>query len=106
MAFCKCYDCPLRKHPGNSFKRCMESHWMAISRFLSARSFRTGVIVLISCILLYLLSFLQLLLPISAAWKSTLWVLLFGLAKVAQYTGLLILGSEGVKRLKCWWKNR
>ena len=40
------------------------------------------------------------LLPISAALKGTLWFWLFGMAKLAQYTGLAIIGVEGVKRLK------
>ena len=44
-------------------------------------SFRTGVIVLLSCIPFHILSFAQMALPISAATKTLLWTILFGLAK-------------------------
>jgi phosphoglycolate phosphatase len=45
-------------------------------------------------------------LPISAAAKGVLWVILFGLAKTFQYGGLTILGVEGVKRVKTWFKRK
>lgn len=77
-----------------------------IKRFLQSLSFRTGVIVLLMCIPCYILSFAQMALPISTAAKGVLWFVLFGLAKTTQYGGLTILGVEGVKRLKDWWKNR
>ncbi len=77
-----------------------------IKRTLSHLSFRTGVIVLLCCIPCYLLSFLQLLLPISATAKSIAWVVLFGLAKTTQYAGLTILGAEGLRRLKNYWQAR
>ena len=48
----------------------------------------------------YILSFAQVLLPISAAAKGVLWTVLFGLAKTCQYGGLTILGVEGYNRLK------
>lgn len=63
-------------------------------------TFRTGVIVLCVAILCYIISFAQMLLPISLALKGTLWVVFFGLAKTAQYSGLLIVGVEGVRRIK------
>lgn len=69
-------------------------HW------LQSLSFRTGVIVLFCCIPFYILSFAQMLLPISVAAKGILWTILFGLAKTCQYGGLTILGVEGYKRLK------
>ena len=69
-------------------------------RWLAGFSFRTGLIVLGFCVLFYILSFAQMLLPISAALKATLWFWLFGLAKLCQYMGLAIIGVEGVKRLK------
>ena len=69
-------------------------------RWLAGFSFRTGLIVLGFCVLFYILSFAQMLLPISAALKGTLWFWLFGMAKLTQYTGLAIIGVEGVKRLK------
>ena len=73
--------------------------------WLSRLSFRTGVIVLLSCIPCYILSFAQMALPISASTKSVLWFILFGMAKTLQYGGLTILGVEGVKRLKQYFKR-
>ena len=71
-----------------------------IKEFLMSLSFRTGIIILLSCIPLYLLSFAQMSLPISSTMKWVFWVVLFGAAKTTQYAGLTILGVEGVKRLK------
>ena len=76
-----------------------------IKRWLASLSFRTGVIVLACCIPFYILSFAQMLLPISAQAKTVLWVILFGLAKTFQYGGLTILGVEGFKRVKAWFKK-
>ena len=72
-------------------------------QWLAGLSFRTGVIVLSSCVLFYILSFAALALPVSAALRGALWFVLFGCAKTAQYGGLLILGVEGVKRVKKWF---
>lgn len=69
-------------------------------RWLAGFSFRTGLIVLGVCVIFYILSFAQMLLPISSALKGVLWFWLFGFAKLFQYTGLAIIGVEGVKRLK------
>lgn len=71
-----------------------------VRQWLRSLSFRTGVIVLMSCIPFYILSFAQMVLPISAAAKGVLWTVLFGLAKTCQYGGLTILGVEGYKRFK------
>ena len=71
-----------------------------IKLLLGSLSFRTGVIVLVSCVIFYILSFAQVLLPISAKAKGVLWFVLFGMAKTTQYTGLTILGVEGWRRLK------
>ena len=71
-----------------------------VRQWLRSLSFRTGVIVLLSCIPFYILSFAQMALPISAAAKGVLWTVLFGLAKTCQYGGLTILGVEGYKRFK------
>ena len=68
--------------------------------WLAGFSFRTGLIVLGICVVFYILSFAQMLLPISTALKGTLWFWLFGFAKLFQYAGLAIVGVEGVKRLK------
>ena len=75
----------------------------AVKRWLAGLSFHTGVIVLSSCVLFYILSFAALALPVSAALRGALWFVLFGCAKTAQYGGLLILGVEGVKRVKKWF---
>lgn len=75
-------------------------HW------LQSLSFRTGVIVLLCCIPFYILSFAQMLLPISVTAKGVLWTVLFGLAKTCQYGGLTILGVEGYKRLKSKFKKK
>ena len=73
---------------------------MNIRQWLQSLSFKTGVIVLMCCIPFYILSFAQMLLPISAAAKGILWTVLLGLAKTCQYGGLTILGVEGYNRLK------
>lgn len=71
-----------------------------IKKWLQSLSFRTGVFVLALCVPFYLLSFAQMLLPISTELKGVLWFVLFGLAKCCQYGGLTILGVEGFRRLK------
>ena len=77
-----------------------------VKAWLSGLSFRTGVIVLVMCIPFYILSFAQMALPISVEMKGILWFILFGLAKTCQYGGLTILGVEGIKRLKAWYKKQ
>ena len=74
-----------------------------VKYYLSRLSFRTGVIILALCVPFYILSFAQMLLPISAATKGVLWFILFGLAKTTQYTGLAILGVEGWRRVKAYF---
>lgn len=76
-----------------------------IKTWLAGLSFRTGVIVLLSCIPFYILSFAQMALPISVEAKGVLWFILFGIAKTCQYGGLTILGVEGVRRLKAYFKK-
>ncbi|MBD5270481.1 MAG: hypothetical protein HDS43_07685 [Bacteroides sp.] len=71
-----------------------------LKNWLSRLSFRTGVIVLLMCIPFYIISFAQMALPISTSLKGTLWVIFFGMAKTAQYSGLTILGTTGLRRLK------
>ena len=77
-----------------------------VKQWLQSLSFRTGVIVLLCCIPFYILSFAQMLLPISVAAKGILWTVLFGLAKTCQYGGLTILGVEGYKRLMAAMKRK
>ena len=76
-----------------------------IKALLARLSFRTGVIILALCIPFYILSFAQALLPISNTAKGVLWFILFGMAKTTQYTGLTIIGVEGWKHLKEWFKR-
>lgn len=76
-----------------------------IKAWLSRLSFRTGVIILALCIPCYILSFAQMMLPISNTAKGVLWFILFGMAKTTQYTGLTIIGVEGWKRLKEWFRR-
>ncbi|MBO7051945.1 MAG: hypothetical protein J6W24_04705 [Prevotella sp.] len=73
---------------------------MMLKSWLQSLGFRTGVIILLCCIPFYILSFAQMLLPISVTTKGVLWAILFGMAKACQYGGLTILGVEGFKRLK------
>lgn len=67
---------------------------------LGKLSFSVGIVILLSCIPFYILSFAQMALPISNYAKGALWVLLFGMAKACQYAGITIVGVEGFKRLK------
>ncbi|MBR2428358.1 MAG: hypothetical protein IKB15_00045 [Alistipes sp.] len=83
------------------FRRIFE----AIKRWLAGLSFRTGVIILASCVVFYILSFAQMLLPISPAAKGVLWFILFGMAKTTQYMGLAIVGVEGWRRIKGYFKG-
>ena len=73
--------------------------------WLSKLSFHTGVIFLLICVICYIISFAQMLLPISATVKGVLWFIFFGLAKTFQYGGLAVLGIDGIKRVKMWWNN-
>ena len=75
-----------------------------IKNWLQRLSFRTGVIVLLCCIPFYILSFAQMALPVSNETKGVMWVILFGLAKTFQYSGLTILGTDRIKRLKARWQ--
>ena len=84
----------------------MKKMFLQIKEWLASLSFKTGVVVIGCCILCYLLSFLQGLLPISLAWKGVLWVVFFGMAKTLQYTGILILGKEGWRKLRGYFGQR
>ena len=53
-----------------------------------------------------IVSFTQMLLPVSATTKGVLWVVFFGLAKTFQYAALLILGTAGLTRIKAIFKYR
>lgn len=63
---------------------------------LARLPYRTGIIITLLCIPCYIISFAQMLLPISAAMKGVLWFVFFGLAKSFQYGGLAVLGAKGL----------
>ena len=84
----------------------MKKFILQIKSRLQRLSFRTGVIVLACCIPFYILSFAQMLLPISTAAKGMLWTVLFEMAKTCQYGGLTILGVEGYNRVKGWLRRK
>lgn len=76
-----------------------------IKHWLQRLSFKTGVIILVLCVPFYILSFAQMLLPISVSAKGLLWIIFFGLAKTCQYGGITIIGVEGYQRLKAKIKH-
>ena len=79
---------------------------MSIKSKLQKLSFRTGVIVLLMCIPFYILSFVQVFFPVSTTTKGVLFTIFFGLAKCFQYGGIAILGKEGYKRVKGYFKRK
>lgn len=87
-------------------KERIRQWFLAIKKWLGTLSFRTGIIVGLLCVLFYILSFAQMALPLSVSVKGILWVIFFGLAKTAQYSAILILGKEGIRRLRQLWKKR
>lgn len=78
----------------------MRKFFRKIRQLLSRLSFRTGVVVFSLCVPCYIFSFAQIALPSDLESKIVLWALFFGLGQVFQYTGRIILGAEGIKRLK------
>ena len=87
-------------------QKFMKNLLKKVKLWLKSLSFRTGVIVLLCCIPFYILSFAQMLLPISAAAKGVLWTVLFGLAKTCQYGGITILGVDGYNRVKDYLRRK
>ena len=79
---------------------------MSIKSKLQKLSFRTGVFVLLMCIPFYILSFVQVFFPVSTTTKGVLFTIFFGLAKSFQYGGIAILGKEGYKRVKGYFKRK
>lgn len=71
-----------------------------IKSFFKRLSTRTGVILLIVCILLYLASGIQALLPLEESTKGILFITFFGLAKVFQYSAIAVLGVKGWQKIK------
>ena len=90
----------------NGTQKFMKNLLKKVKLWLQSLSFRTGVIVLLCCIPFYILSFAQMLLPISDAATGVLWTVLFGLAKTCQYGGITILGVDGYNRVKSYLRRR
>lgn len=86
-------------------KQIKKTKFSRLKSWLGKFSFKTGAVILCCAIPLYIISFAQAFLPISTKAKGILWVIFFGLAKLAQYTGLTILGAEGIKRIKKYFKK-
>lgn len=86
---------------GNKIKNIFEK----VKAWLAGLSFRTGVVLIVICMVCYIISFAQMLLPISVGAKGVLWFIFFGLAKTFQYSGLAVLGTAGINRLKTWWRS-
>ena len=82
----------------------MSPTFIRFKQWLERLSFRTGIVVATLCAISYIVSFAQMLLPISATMKVVLWTVFFGLAKTFQYAALLILGTIGLTRLKALFK--
>ena len=87
-------------------KRFWDGVKSTFKRLASKFSFRTGVIMLITCVFCYAMSFLQMLIPMSAKLHTILFVTLFGLAKTTQYFGLTIVGVEGWQRIRAYLRLR
>lgn len=77
-----------------------------VKAYLAQFTFRQGVVVLVICVLCYIASAVQALLPFSAATKSVLFIIFFGMAKLTQYVGLAIVGVDGWRRIKLYFKLR
>ena len=78
----------------------MRKLFRKIRQLLSKLSFRTVIVVFSLCIPCYIFSFAQFALPNDLESQIVLWALFFGLGQVFQYIGRIILGTEGIKRLK------
>lgn len=83
----------------------MKERLKSLRTYLASLSFRTGVVVACVCVLCYIISFAQMLLPTPVWVKTALWATFYGLAKATQYTAIFILGKEGLARLRSWRKT-
>lgn len=87
-------------------KKYIKKLFSRVVAYLKRLSPKTGIIILALCVPFYIISFAQMALPISTTLKGVLWVIFFGLAKTAQYTGLTILGVSEIKNLSKYFKER
>lgn len=90
----------------NTYLMDLKCIFTNIVNWIKSLSFRTGIIVACICVLFYIISFAQMFLPISIPTKGILWTIFFGLAKATQYTALLIIGKEGVVRIKEYLRKK
>jgi len=74
-------------------------------KWLSSLSYKTGLAVAVFCVICYIISFAQMLLPLSVAIKGVLWTVFFGMAKAAQYSAIIILGKAGIDRIRKYFKK-
>lgn len=88
--------------PGPRFSIILEK----VRFWLSRLSFRTGVIVLVFCVILHVAAFVPMAFDVTPEFKAKWGLWFFGAAKVAQYSGLAIVGAEGIKRLRRYFKNK
>ena len=71
-----------------------------IKTFFKGLSTRTGIVLLVICLLLYAASAIQAFLPLDKSTKGILFVTFFGLAKVFQYSAIAVLGVKGWQAIK------
>ena len=77
-----------------------------IKQKLGTLSLRIGLLAGAGCVICYIASFAQMMLPLSLTTKGILWTMFFGLAKTLQYTTLLILGKTGIAYVKNMLKRK
>lgn len=71
-----------------------------IKNFFKGLSTRTGIILLILCIISYAIAFIVPFIAIPKATKTVLAFTFFGLAKVFQYSAIAVLGVKGWHKFK------
>lgn len=70
-----------------------------IVNWIKGLSTTTGVVLLCLAGLFYVISFAQFGLGYGVGVKAAVWTATFGMAKACQYSGLLIVGKEGVTKM-------
>lgn len=76
--------------------------WQKIKTALSKLSFRTGLILLVLCLLFHGVAVGFFTIPLEGETKALLITISFALAKIFQYSAVAILGVRGVMRVKAW----
>ncbi len=78
-----------------------------MKKFLRSLSPRVGIALLLLCVVCYVVS-------LWGFWRSDVpltdrglrFVIFFGLAKTFQYSGLTILGVDGLKRIRAYFSSK